>query len=131
LARRGCTHSFAESMKALRAYVRSYPGMLLLAFYATWLAGRVSLGHWPRPSLDDPKFIGAWVDVPYTITGLLLVVGLPAFAIAFLALLYVAYCDEARRKRLLLVSAISIVCMVATILVLRWDALGVVAWYMD
>jgi hypothetical protein len=118
-------------MKALRAYVLSYPGMLLLAFYATWLAGRVSLGHWSRPSLDDPKFIGAWVDVPYTITGLLLVVGLPAFGIAVLALLYVAYCDEARRKRLFLVSAISIVCMVATILVLRWDALGVVAWYMD
>jgi hypothetical protein len=122
---------FAENMKALRAYVLSYPGVLLLAFFATWLAGRVSLGHWPRPSLDDPKFIGAWVDVPYTITGLLLVVGLPAFAIAVLGLLYRAYCDETRRKSLLFVSVLSTVCMVATILVLRWDPLGVVAWYMD
>lgn len=123
--------SFADSMKALRAYVLSYPAVLLLAFLATWLAGRVSLGHWPRPSLDDPKFIGAWVDVPYTITGFLLVAGLPAFTGAVLWLLYRAYCDETQRKSLLLASAFSIVCMVATILVLRWDPLGVVAWYMD
>jgi hypothetical protein len=118
-------------MKALRAYVLSYPGVLLLAFFATWLAGRISLGHWPRPSLDDPKFIGAWVDVPYTITGLLLVVGLPAFAIGVLGLLYRDYCDATRRKSLLVVSGVSMVCMVATILVLRWDPLGIVAWYMD
>lgn len=122
---------FAESMKALRAYVLSYPGVLLLAFFATWLAGRISLGHWPRPSLDDPKSIGAWVDVPYTITGLLLVVGLPAFAIGVLGLLYRAYCDATRRKSLLVVSGVSMVCMVATILVLRRDPLGIVAWYMD
>lgn len=109
----------------------SYPVVLLLAFFGTWLAARASLGHWPRASLDDPKSIGAWVDIPYTITGLLLILGLPAFTIAVLALLYRAYCDEALRKRLLIVSALSIVCMVATILVLRWDPLGVVAWYMD
>jgi hypothetical protein len=118
-------------MKALQAYVLSYPGALLLALFGTWLAGRVSLGHWPRPSLDDPKFIGVWVDIPYTITWVLLLVGLPAFVIAVSALLYRAYCDKARRKKLLLVSALSIVCMVATILVLRWDPLGVAAWYMD
>jgi len=75
--------------------------------------------------------IGAWVDVPYTITGLLLVVGLPAFAVSVLGLLYRAHCDETRRKSLLLVSASSVVCMIATIVVLRWDPLGVVAWYMD
>jgi hypothetical protein len=89
------------------------------------------LGHWPRPSLDDPKFIRAWVDVPYAITGFLLVVGLPAFTVAVFGLLYRAYSDETRRRTLLFVSALSIVCMVATILILRWDPLGVVAWYMD
>ena len=108
-----------------------YPGSLLLALYATFLAGRVSLGHWPRASLDDPTFIGAWVPVPYTITWILLFVGLPAFAIAVLGILYRAYCDETRRKGLLLVSGLSIVCLVAAILVLRWDPLGVVEWYMD
>jgi len=118
-------------MKALRAYALCYSGSLLLALYATFLAGRVSLGHWPRASLDDPKFIGAWVPVPYTITWILLFVGLPAFAVVVLGILYRAYCDATRRKGLLLVSALSIVCMFAAILVLRWDPLGVVEWYMD
>jgi hypothetical protein len=118
-------------MKALRAYSLSYPGVLLLAFFATWLAGRVSLGHWPRPSLDDPKMIGSLFDALYTITGLLLAVGFPVFAVSVLGLLYRSHCDEIRRKSLLFVSALSVVCMVATILVLQWDPLGVVAWYMD
>ena len=109
----------------------SYPGALLLAFLATWLAGRISLGHWPRPSLDDPKFIGPLVDVPYTITMLLLLVGLPVFTVAVLVLLHRAYCDETWRKSFLLSSILSIVCMVATVCILRWDPLGVVEWYMD
>ena len=91
----------------------------------------MSLGYWPRPSLDDPKYIGAWVDVPYNVTAFLLVVGLPAFVVGVLGLLYRARRDETRRRSLLVVSALSVVCMVATILVLRWDPLGAVAWYMD
>jgi hypothetical protein len=114
-------------MKALRAYVLSYPAVLVLAFLFTWLAGRVSLGHWPRPSLDDPKFIGPLVDVPYTITGVLLVFGLPAFAVAVLALLYRANRDEKLRGSLLVTSALSAACMVATVAVLWWDPLGIVA----
>ena len=109
----------------------SYPAALLLALLATWLAGRMSLGHWPQPSLNDPKSIGAWVDVPYAITGFLLVVGLPVFFVGVLRLLHVAYNDETRRRNLLLVSALSIVCMVATILIFRLDPLGIVSWYAD
>jgi hypothetical protein len=58
-------------------------------------------------------------------------VGLPAFAVALLGLLYCAHRDQTRRKHLLFVSVFSTVCMIATIFVLRWDPLGVVAWYMD
>jgi len=120
-----------ESMKALRAYALAYPFVLPLAFFATWLAGRLSLGYWPRPSLDDPKNLGAWVSVTYYTTTFVLVVGLPAFALALLGLVYRAYRDETRRASLLLLSALSVMCMVAAILVLRWDSLGVVAWYAD
>ena len=91
----------------------------------------MSLGYWPRPLLDDPKYIGTWVDVPYNVTAFLLVVGLPAFVVGVLGLLYRANRDETRRRNLLLVSALSVVCILVTILVLRWDPLGVVAWYMD
>jgi len=122
---------FAESMNAVRAYVLAYPVVLPLAFLATWLAGRLSLGYWPRPSLDDPKHIGAWVDVPYNITALLMLVGLPAFAFGILSLIYRAYRDETRRRRLLRASILSVILMVATVLILRWDPLGVVTWYAD
>lgn len=118
-------------MNALRAYVLAYPVVLPLAFLATWLAGRLSLGYWPRPSLDDPKYIGAWIDVPYNITAFLLVVGFPAFVVGVLSLVYRAYRDETRRRNLLLVSALSVICMGATIFILRWDPLGVFTWYMD
>lgn len=109
----------------------AYPVVLPLAFLVTWLAGRFSLGYWPRPSLDDPKYIGAWVDVPYNITAFLLAVGLPAFVVGVFSLIYRAYRDETRRKSLLVVSALSVICMVTTIVILRWDPLGIVTWYMD
>ena len=105
--------------------------MLLLAFVATWLAGRVSLGHWPRPSLDDPKGIGGLVDIPYHLTAFLLIAGLPAFGAGVFGLLFRAYHDEAQRRNLLLVSAGSVACMILAVVVLRWDPLGVVAWYAD
>jgi hypothetical protein len=118
-------------MRTLRAYVISYPLVLPLAFLTTWLAGWVCLGHWPRPSLDDPKSIGALVDIPYTITALLLAVGLPAFALGVLGLLYSASRDQTRRRGLLLVSGFSVLCMIAAIVLLRSDPLGIVSWYMD
>jgi hypothetical protein len=118
-------------MNAVQAYVLAYPIVLPLAFLATWLAGRLSLGYWPRPSLDDPKHIGAWVDVPYNITALLMVVGLPAFAFGIISLIYRGYCDETRRRSLLLVSTLSVICMVATVLILRLDPWGIVTWYAD
>jgi len=118
-------------MKIIRGYLLSYPLALLAALYATWLAGRITLGYWPRPSLDDPKFIGLWVDIPYFITGLLLVVGLPVYIMSVLFLLYRAIYDESRRTTLLIFSAFSVAYIFSTIVVIRWDPLMVANWYMD
>lgn len=118
-------------MKIIRAYLLCYPLALLASLYATWLAGRIALGYWPRPSLDDPKFISVWVDIPYFIHGLLLVVGLPVFIMSVLFLLYRAIFDERRRSALLLFAAFSITYMFFTIVVIRWEPLLVANWYMD
>jgi hypothetical protein len=118
-------------MKALQAYVVFYPAALLFAFSATWIAGRISLGYWPRPSLDDPKFIGALVDIPYTITYLLLFVGLPAFFAGASCLLYFAFRDRSRRASLLAVLALAMVLMAGSILILRSDPFRIVTWFMD
>src|SRR6185312_12782716 len=39
-----------------------YPMILLSALYAAWFIAWHALGHPPRPSLDDPKFISPLVD---------------------------------------------------------------------
>jgi hypothetical protein len=59
----------------------AYGPILVASFYATWLAGRISLGYWPRPSLDDPKgIIGFWMWT-YDVTAFLSLVGLPVVGV--------------------------------------------------
>ena len=118
-------------MKMLRLYVLAYPVVLPLGFLASWIAGRLSLGHWPQPSLDDPWLTGWWVQIPCCITGFLLVVGLPAFVLGNLGLIYRAYRSEPERRKLLILSASAVAGMVASICVIQWDPLGIIAWYMD
>ena len=42
-----------------------YPVMLVTALYTTWLVAWAVLGHQPQPSMNDPKYISFWVDIPY------------------------------------------------------------------
>ena len=41
------------------------PAVMLLYLYVTWATAWCVLGHCPRPSLDDPKYISPVVEVPY------------------------------------------------------------------
>ncbi len=41
------------------------PAVVLSYLYATWVTAWCVLGHCPRPSLDDPKYISAVVEVPF------------------------------------------------------------------
>lgn len=121
----------AKAMKALRVYALSYPLILPLALFATWLAGRVSLGHWPRPSLDDPSSISLLVDFFSIVTGLLLVIGLPAFIVAVLGITYAGIRDPARRRSHFILAIVSIVCIIVSISVIRMDPFFIVSWFMD
>lgn len=119
------------SMKPLRTFLVVYPLALPLAFFATWLAGRWSLGHWPQPSLDDPKTIGLWVDVPYAVTQLLLFVGLPLFLVCAVALIAESWRDKPRLASAQWKSAAALAFMLASLAVLRWDPLRMVEWFAD
>src|SRR5262245_3669981 len=46
------------------------PLLALLSLYAAWFTAWLVLGHRPRSSLDDPKFISSLVEVPYIATHL-------------------------------------------------------------
>lgn len=118
-------------MKAIRAYALAFPILLPVAIFTMWFGGRLSLGHWPRPSLDDPGQIGGWFQIPYAFVGLLLSVGFPAFGGAVLALLYCAYRDSSRRKALLRASGCSLLLMVLAISVLWFEPFEVLSWYFD
>ncbi len=118
-------------LRTIRAYALSYPFALVGAFFCTWVTARLALGHWPRPSLDDPGMINRWVDIPYVATGACLVIGLPIFIVAVGTLVYTALRDSAQRKYLLTSAAASVLFMIAAISFLRWDPLQIVNWFMD
>ncbi len=118
-------------MNAFRAFVLAYPILLPAALLATWTAGRLSLGYWPRPSLDDPKSIGPLVDFFYRGTELLLILGLPLFLTALLALVGRAVTHRPERRPLSLVLFTALTSFCAVLLLLRWDPLQVMRWYAD
>lgn len=61
-----------------------YPATAVASVYFCWALAAVSLGHRPRPSVDDPKDIGGAMEVFYSIA-LLLVVLLPPMSVGGLA----------------------------------------------
>ncbi|MHB1559731.1 MAG: hypothetical protein ACYC61_19965 [Isosphaeraceae bacterium] len=63
-----------------------YPMLCLGSLYTTWFTAWLVLGHRPRVSLDDPKFISPIVDVPFMATFLLLM-GIPLAMVCGLVLL--------------------------------------------
>ena len=108
-----------------------YPFLLVASFYLTWLVAWGILGHAPRPSLDDPKFISSWLDVPYDLTALLLI-GFPAAALG--GVVATAWFGSIRRLPLLttLLMAVSLLGLwLAAVALLRWDPLEVVNWFFD
>lgn len=115
----------------LLAYL--YPLWLVGSFYVTWVVAWVSLGRIPRPSLDDPKSIGGFVDVAYVITGLL-AIGLPGLVPLGLAASF--YCpvrkhDDRRLTQAAALAIIYIILCAVALVILRADPLRVVYWWID
>jgi len=109
-----------------------YPFLLVAAFYATWLAGRYELGHWPRPFFDDPGQIGGFVAVFDYATTFLLLAGLPAVCLSHAvaaALLFGK--PEYRTRRAVLVEVLALVSLGVLFLFVRWDPQRVIEWYFD
>jgi hypothetical protein len=109
------------SLKPLRALLVDHPIAFPLAFYATWLAGRLQLGYRPRPSEDDPGYIGTWGSVLSRLTIWLCLLGLPAFLVAHAALPAGGWRDKSQLSRARFVSACSMACMQASVSFLSWD----------
>lgn len=107
-----------------------YPVALVGSFWATWQVAHLSLGHAPRPSLDDPKYINDVVGSLHLGTTLMLLL-LPGFALSSLLFGATAAFDRARAGKRLLVATGSAVLLTAAILLLRADPFRIVTWFMD
>jgi hypothetical protein len=105
-----------------------YPFLLVGGMYGAWFSAWITLGHRPRPSLDDPKSIGMFVDLACSAAAILLI-GFPAFVLAGLAL-QLADVNREIWKRLFNCVFLSGL-WYAAIMFLRWDPFDVVLWIFD
>jgi hypothetical protein len=110
----------------------AYGPMLVASFYATWLGGRISLGHWPRSGLDDPKYIKGFWMWTYDATAILLLVGLPIVGVAAAMSLFRPLRGGSTEWKARLVEAVAgIVLVLLAFGFMRWDPHNVVEWYFD
>jgi hypothetical protein len=110
-----------------------YPFVLVASFYATWLAGRYHLGHWPQPSNDDPKYIPGFWMWTYDFTTIVLFVGLPlVLVLSIYSLLKPPPEGSPRRKRATMQVYLGIL-----LLALAFVFMGsgyfrhIIIWYLD
>jgi hypothetical protein len=110
----------------------AYGPVLVLMHYITWTYGRFALGHWPRPSLDDPKDIpGLWVPYALTIALELLLPFAALFPLVRAVVAVAAVARQPRRIRPVIEAVLSTTLLAASLLFLRWDPQHVAAWFAD
>jgi len=120
-------------LRILTRFLCAYPVLMALSFYVTWAVGRLTLGYWPRSSLDDPKQIGGvLMELSYFSTGMGMMIGFPVFC-ALLIILGVVCLFWRREDRgwRLLELVVAVVLMAGFFGFARWDPHSVVEWYFD
>jgi hypothetical protein len=121
--------------KWIRRCILAYPVLLPAALYATWVIARLSLGRWPRPSIDDPKYINMVVSCAHSFVSYLVLFGLPIFVVlAVFALgwgLLRCILKRPHGMRLAVCAFLSMVLLVVAIRFIYWDPLSVFNWFLD
>ena len=103
------------------------PAVVLFYLYATWATAWCVLGHCPRPSLDDPKYISRVVLVPFVMFAFSFFYGWVISACTGIVLSAVYYARHSNIRPLLAAP----LAWLAGYFAPTWDPLGVLSWYMD
>ena len=92
----------------------------------------VTLGHWPRPSIDDPgSVVGPWMWT-YDFTAILFLVGLPVAGILAAISLFRPFLKGSPEWEERLIEAVAGALLVLLAFAfLRWDPQRVLEWYLD
>jgi hypothetical protein len=105
------------------------PAFVIL-LYATWAGGRISLGYWPQPSVDDPQNIPG-LALPYLLIKIAQLL-VPAAALLPILTATQAVFTRNPEKNWRLIDAAAITALhAASILFLRWDPHSVATWFAD
>jgi len=107
----------------------AYPLVAVGVLYVEWVVAWVVLGHPPRVSIDDPKEIPelSWLNL---VTTLALLVLIPAGCAAIVLVgLHAIYAE--RRHRLVAQVVGLLTLWPGAFVLLRWDPLRVMEWWID
>ena len=107
-------------------FLSLYPLMVPICLFTTWLTAWYVLGHRPRHSVDDPKYISWIVAVPFRMTCMSLLVCLISF---WSGLVLVGGWS---RRRLSIKPLVVLPCVWLSVLaILCSDPLGIGGWFVD
>jgi hypothetical protein len=109
--------------------------LLPVLWYSTWLAAVISLGHPPRPYVNDHQFINGWVSGFRCLTCIIFNLSLPLFFLNLMLAVMTGiqrYVAE-RRLHLRLVTPIGLTLAIWVLAVFLVIASGgdVAAWFFD
>lgn len=111
-----------------------YPFLLQASVYTTWLAAWWSLGHIPRPWLDDPEDINGLGEVLNIATWVLSFGFIPSFVISLLLAIVEVASSLGGRERVGRVVAMAVLPLISWPLGFLWfrvDPGGVLDWFFD
>lgn len=115
-----------------------YPLLLPLSLYATWFTAWAVLGHQPRSSLDDPKWISPVVEIPYGAT-ILCLMSVPLSWAVSIPLMLAHVAESITRRHILPLRAAALLLapvlvwfsVVAFLYLKPFGVRYVIDWYMD
>ncbi len=119
--------------RLLWGFAYLYPIYALVAFYGTWLVAWATLGHMPRPSLDDPKSIGVVIRIVYFVSMIPLSSGSVLGPLGLIASFFLPLNKNVKRRVAMrcLLAVIYIAGCFITLQILWADPYQVVKWHAD
>lgn len=122
--------------KWIQCCILVYPLLLPAGLYVTWLIAALSLGKWPRQSVDDPDSINMAVTCArFFVLFVLVMAGLPIYAVLSVFTLgwgIIRFIlKRPRGIRLAVFAFLSMVLLVVAIRFIYWDPLSVFNWFLD
>ncbi len=123
---------FSLQKRLIWSFIYFYPPLAWLGFHSSWLAAWYSLGHIPRPSIDDPASISTLVNV-CRLVSLVCLLTLPLGTIlGFFAIFWSPFRFRIRPALQILVLLLCYLTLVGIIgLTIEFDPGRSIEWFLD